>query len=291
MARRYWKVNIEISNICNLRCSFCPEVIRPKKLMEPEFFRRVLDEVAPLTGTVTLHLMGDPLVHPKLEQFAHICEERGVKIFLVTNGVLLRDTHMETLLHPAFRQINFSLHSFADNFGERSPEMYLDRVFRFTELAFEKRPKMFINYRLWNLDSPHGGRADNAHILNRISERFQAPIREPDIRLKKNLVLKNYLSLHFDAEFTWPALDLPMQGVQGTCQGLSSHFGILVDGTVVPCCLDKEGVLALGNIERQKLTDILASDRANAMLRGFKSNQLVEALCQRCHYIERFNEA
>lgn len=288
MARKYWKANIEISNICNLRCSFCPEVVRPKKLMEPEFFRRILEQVAPLTNTVALHLMGDPLVHPKLSEFVALCDEHGVKIFLVTNGLLLRENHMETLLHPAFRQVNFSLHSFADNFKDRSPDKYLDRVFEFTEMAFARRPTLFINYRLWNLSDPRGQSTDNRQILDRIAHRFQVKIPEMDIRVKKNWVVRDRLSLHFDTEFIWPNPANDFVGTEGTCQGLSSHFGVLVDGTVVPCCLDKEAAIPLGNIAETPLIDILKSERATAMLRGFQTGNLVEDLCQRCNYIERF---
>src|ERR1700745_4339490 len=85
------KVNIEISNICNLQCSFCPEVVRAKKLMEEELFDKVIREVAPLTEQVCFHLMGEPLVHPKLEKFLEICARENVPVNLVSNGVLLTE--------------------------------------------------------------------------------------------------------------------------------------------------------------------------------------------------------
>jgi radical SAM protein with 4Fe4S-binding SPASM domain len=288
---RYYKVNIEISNICNLQCSFCPEVVRSKKLIDLPLFQRIIDEVTPLTKVVTLHLMGDPLVHPKLAELVEICHAADLEIFFVTNGVLLREKESELLLHPAFRQVSFSLHSFADNFGAKDSSVYLDRIFRFTEAAFEKRPSLYINYRLWNLRNPRGMEETNQDVLRRIEERFAVSIaREWDIRVKKDLPIKNRLSLHFDTEFVWPALDLPVIGLAGTCQGLSSHFGVLVDGTVVPCCLDKEAAIALGNIAQTPLVDILGGSRAQKMLAGFKKGNLVEDLCRRCNYIERFAE-
>src|SRR4051812_37402766 len=118
---KFSRVYIEISNICNLQCSFCPEVIRAKKLMDLDLFRHIVKEVAPITEQVSFHLMGDPLVHPKLEELVEICHEFGVRVFFVTNGVLLREKQAALLLHPAFRQVNFSLHSFPDNFGDKDP--------------------------------------------------------------------------------------------------------------------------------------------------------------------------
>ena len=126
--RRFNKVNIEISNICNLQCSFCPPVEREKKMMSLETFQSVISQVAPLTDQVTLHLMGDPLVHPKLAEFLGICSEYQVPVFFVSNGVLMNDLKAELLLNPIIRQVNFSLHSFHDNYGDKDPTIYLNKI-------------------------------------------------------------------------------------------------------------------------------------------------------------------
>lgn len=289
--KRFQKVNIEISNICNLQCSFCPEVVRGKKLMSLEVFRKIIQQVAPLTEQVCFHLMGDPLVHPHLEELVDICHESAVRIFFVTNGVLLREKQSQILLHPAFRQVNFSLHSFFDNYPERDPTEYLKRMFDYSDLAMKQRPDLYINFRLWNLLEPRGTQVRNREVLARIGEHFQIKINpEVDVRNRKSLHLKNRLYLHFDTEFIWPSLDLPILGTQGTCYGLSSHFGVLADGTVVPCCLDKEGAIPLGKIQEEPISNILDGPRAKSMASGFRQGRLVEDLCQRCQYIVRFGE-
>lgn len=257
--------------------------------MSVDLFRKIIDEVSPMTSLVTFHLMGEPLLHPRLADLVEICHAKSVKIFLVTNGVLLREKESVLLLHPAFHQINFSLHSFPDNFGGEDIDAYLGRIFAFTERAFLERPELYLNYRLWNLEAPQAKSAINREILGKIYARFQEKLpSEWDVRARKSYRIKNRLSLHFDTEFTWPALNLPVLGTRGTCYGLSSHFGILVDGTVVPCCLDKEAAIPLGNIKELPLTEILSRPRAQKILTGFKKNQLLEELCQKCQYIERF---
>lgn len=286
---RFNKVNIEISNICNLQCSFCPPVEREKKMMAPEVFRSVIEQVAPMTDQVTLHLMGDPLVHPRLPEFIDICKENQVPIFFVTNGVLLTELKEDILLDKIIRQINFSLHSFHDNYGDKDPSVYLKKIFRFTERAFVERPDLYINYRLWNLDEPLGVGLQNRSMLDRVCQFFDFTFNENiDIRRQKSVRIKNRLHLHFDTEFTWPSLDLPVLGQRGTCYGLTSHFGVLADGTVVPCCLDKEGKIPLGRVQDQPIESILNSERSQRILAGFKSNKLTEELCQRCNYITRF---
>ncbi len=287
--KKFSKINIEISNICNLQCSFCPEVVRTKQLMDLNLFENIIQQIAGLTELVCFHLMGDPLVHPKLTEMVQICEKYHVKIFFVTNGVLLKENHSKLLLSPSFHQVNFSLHSFFDNFKDKSPTAYLNKIFQWTDSAFLNRPDLYINYRLWNLQDVRGDQSKNQDMLSHIEDYFHFKLKAlVDVRRQKSVRIKNRLYLHFDTEFIWPDIKLPVLGDQGTCYGLSSHFGILVDGTVVPCCLDKEAAIPLGNIKQNKIEEILNNARSQAILAGFQKNKLVENLCQRCQYIERF---
>jgi len=202
---------------------------------------------------------------------------------------LLTPKNRAILLNPAFRQICFSLHSFNDNFPGRDPSAYLESIFSFTEDALALRPELYLNYRLWNLAEVQGSTEANLTLLRRIAERFGGEvITSSDVRRKKSFLVKGRLYLHFDTEFKWPDLKLPVLGVAGKCYGLKSHFGILADGTVVPCCLDKEGSISLGNVKDAPISTILNGARAKAMIAGFQRKKLVEDLCQRCQYIERF---
>ncbi len=292
--KRFNKVNIEISNICNLQCTFCPEVIRSKKMMDVALFESIIEQVAPLTEQVTFHLMGEPLVHPKLEELIQTCARHEVPIYLVSNGTLLKEAQSELLLHPIFRQINFSLHSFFDNFPERDPLPYLNRIFEFTDRALKERPDLYLNFRLWNLSNPESknlaAEKRNLEMLEQIEAHFKVQVpRTIDVSRNKSVKLGGRLYMHFDTEFIWPSPDLPILGERGTCHGLSSHFGILVDGTVVPCCLDKEGNIPLGRVQEQPITEIINSPRAKKILEGFRNRKLYESLCQRCQYITRFD--
>ncbi len=290
MNKKFNKVNIEISNICNLQCSFCPEVLRAKTLMDPELFEKIIKQLVPLTDQVCFHLMGDPLVHPQLSRFVDICEIYKMPIFLVTNGVLLKDQIAELLLHPLFRQVNFSLHSFFDNYPNKDPDFYLKKIFDFTNIAFLKRPDLFINYRLWNLNDPKGSGTDNTKMLEKIMNFFKVDlIPLDDVRRNKSIRIKNRLYLHYDTEFIWPNLESEVIGASGTCYGLASHFGILADGTVVPCCLDKEGRIPLGNVNDSTIDNILKSEKSQKIRQGFNLKKLVDPLCQRCNYIKRFS--
>ena len=286
--KRFKKVYVEISNVCNLQCGFCPEVEREKDVMGRELFERVVDDVAPLAEQVCFHLMGEPLTHPLFAEFVSLCARKSLPVNLTTNGTLLSEARVEALLDPIVRQVNFSVHSFASNFPGQDAGPYLERIFAFTRLALERRPDLYVNYRLWNLDGPDGGA--NEDVVARVERAFGVALdRRVDVRRQKGRRVLGRLYLNFDTRFDWPRLDAPLRSEAGTCHALSSHLGILSDGTVVPCCLDKEGAAALGDARRQTLAEVLAGERAARMARGFKEGRLVEELCRRCTFISRFD--
>src|SRR4051812_9048193 len=138
MTKRFKKVYIEISNVCNLQCDFCPEVERGKKFMEPELFRKAARAVAPLTEEVCFHLMGEPLLHPDFDAYLAFCGTLGLPVNLTTNGLLLTPERVTALLGPALKQINFSLQSFESNFPGKDNTDYLQKIFDFTRRALRE---------------------------------------------------------------------------------------------------------------------------------------------------------
>lgn len=289
MAKRFQKVYVEISNVCNLQCDFCPPVLRDKDVMGIDLFRRVIAQVAPVAEQVCLHLMGEPLTHPHILRFVDICSNAGLPVNLTTNGTLLNAVRIEALLHRGVRQVNFSIHSFESNFPGQDIGPYIEKIFSFTKLAFERRPDLYINYRLWNLEGGTNGK--NSEMAGRVSTAFNVALTDDrvDVRWRKGRHVVNRLYLHYDSRFEWPDPNSPILSDRGTCRALSDHLGILSDGTVVPCCLDKEGVTALGDVRRESLDAVLAGARATNMARGFREGRLVEDLCRRCTFISRFD--
>jgi MoaA/NifB/PqqE/SkfB family radical SAM enzyme len=290
--RPYKRAYVEISNVCNLQCSFCPEVTREKKVMSKTLFRSVIAQAAPLAEEACLHLMGEPLGHAQFDEFIAICAEHDLPVNLTTNGVLLNAARKKSLLHPIVRQVNISVQSFEANFGDADPKVYLGRIFAFTREALLTRPDLYINYRLWDLSEPGALPEQNARVRTAIEEEFgfSTAALDVDPRRKKGHNLTGRLYVNFDSRFEWPTLAQEIRTQEGFCHGLKSHFGVHADGTLVPCCLDKEAVLALGNCHETPLAELLQGPRARRMRDGFARGELVEDLCQRCPFIARFDK-
>lgn len=283
------RIYIEITNICNLHCSFCPSPKREKKSLSTTEFKEILKQAKPICEEITLHLMGEPLCHPEFEKIIELCSEQDIKVQLTTNGVLI-ETYQDLILRsPCIKQINFSIQSFKDNFKGSNINAYLQKILAFCLLAQNKRPELYMNLRLWNIEDDVN--SDNEDIFLTLEKFFNINIKRivkvDSIKSKK---IWNNLYLHFDSRFEWPSTELPYLGDTGTCHGTIGHIGILSDGTVVPCCLDKDAKIILGNCLKQELKAILKQERVLKMQSGFKNKLLVEELCHHCSYIKRFSK-
>ncbi len=285
------KIYIEVSNICNLQCTFCPEVLRDKKIMPPATFKNILERIKNHTKEITMHLMGEPLAHPQFKELYEIASDQKIPLQLTTNGLLL-SRYEDLFLNnsTSLKQINFSIQSFLDNFPNKNPDNYLQSLVNFSQKITALNPNLFINFRLWNALETNLIPSESKSIIEFFENQFSVSLpQQLSITEKKSWRLTHKIRIHWDTRFEWPSLDSTNLSTDGYCHGLTQHIGILSDGTVVPCCLDKEAKINLGNVLETELSEIIYSNKAQKIISSFKKNKACEELCQKCTFKNRFN--
>ncbi|MCT6923892.1 MULTISPECIES: radical SAM/SPASM domain-containing protein [Bacillales] len=288
--KTFKKVYIEITSVCNLACSFCPPTARAKGLIKVEQFNKILDEIRPHTKYIYLHVKGEPLLHPRIDQLLDAAHEKGFKVNITTNGTLIKKNFHKLLGKPALRQINFSLHSFDGHEGSENREKYLGDILHFVREV--QQHNVLISYRLWNLQKNEVSDVvarRNRETLEMLEQEYNLDyLIEERVEPGKGIKIGRNIYLNQDHEFRWPSLLEPEDSSKGFCHALRSHAAILVDGTVVPCCLDGEGVINLGNVHETSFSDIVEGERANRLVEGFSRREAVEELCRKCGYRQKF---
>lgn len=286
--KKFKKIYIETTNICNLKCNFCPKTSRKLKFMDADSFLKIINKISPYTNHVYLHLMGEPFLNKNINDFLNICEDNFIKVNITTNGTLIKSVKDILLNSKAIRQVNFSIHSFEANEYNLIFEEYINEIIKFAKISSEHTNIISV-LRLWNLDAKYKSSNDmNMSILKLLQEKFNI-----DCDLRENLIdknsfkLKNNVYINMGEKFKWPSLKEQESGERVFCYGLRDHIGILVDGTVVPCCLDSEGDIPLGNIFENTLDEIINSDRTKKIYNGFSNKTAVEELCRKCGFINR----
>lgn len=273
----YNKVYVEITNICNMNCSFCHGHKRAPKWMNMEEFSIILDKLTNQTKYIYYHLMGEPLTHPLLPEFIKLAGERGYKSIITTNGTLLKKRG-EELLAAGVHKVNISLHSF-ENGADADHERYIHELADFAQGAANQGT--IVVFRLWNKGFDGG---KNEMALNLLKENISGEWVENT----RGIRIRDKIHLEWGERFEWPDSDGEIKGNRFSCYGLKDQFGILSDGTVVPCCLDSDGIIHLGNVFQEDIEKILHSQRAVDMVEGFQCGVATEDLCKRCGYAQRF---
>jgi len=276
--KRFRKIYIEITNICNLHCAFCGNNQRDKQEMQISDFEKIIKKVTAYTDLIFLHVKGEPLLHSKLEKLFAIVNETSLSVNLTTNAVYLSSMQEMLVKQSSLRQINISLHVLMQN--EIDIDKYLCEVIKASQFIYENS-KIIISFRLWERDK-------NNPLYTHILRILQKELGLTQENSKNYVMINERMFINFDDVFKWPDLDDEIIGNQGLCQGLRDHIAILVNGAVVPCCLDGEGIITLGNIFHSDLESILNSQRARKMLDGFRNRQICETLCSKCNYRLRF---
>lgn len=272
------KAYLEITNKCNLSCSFCHGTSRPAKFMSIEEFTHAARELRKVTEYLYFHLLGEPLLHPHLEELFNIADSFGFKVIITTNGTLLQKRKHILLNAKCLHKVSVSLHSFEVNNSGGDPSEYLHGCFDFLDDA-AKRGIISV-MRLWNIG---GEDKQNTEILAAMHQYFDGDWTE----VRSGYRLRERLFLEWGEKFEWPDENAELGTDCHTCYGLRDQVGVLSDGRVVPCCLDADGVITLGNIFNKSITDILASPRAVALKRSFENRRITEPLCLRCDFARR----
>lgn len=258
------KVYVEITNSCNLNCIFCNKITRKKEYISIDNFKIVLKKLKGYTNYLYFHLMGEPLIHPHINELIDI-GSKNYKINITTNGYFI-DKIKE---NRNINQLNISLHAYNNSI---TLDNYLDNIYESVDKLLVNNT--IISFRLW---------ANNKYknkIIKHIEDHYK-------IKINGNTKIRNNLYLEFDTEFVWPNLDNNYYNEVGSCQGLRSHIGILVDGSIVPCCLDTNGLLTIGNIYKDELKDVLNQEKVINMKENFKNNKKIENLCKHCNFYDR----
>ena len=275
---------VEITNTCNLRCSFCPGTRRTYRTMTADEFRTLAQKLVGHTSYLYLHVLGEPLLHPELRDILAIAADLGFRVCITTNGTLL-PRQLPVLREARLHKLSISLHSFEGNDCPGDLHDYIAQCARAAQ-ELSKRGTICA-LRLWN----EGGQEEkNGEILDVLTDTLGLDVRACDHDRRGNLRLGDKFFLENASKFEWPDLNAESGGVE-FCHGLRQQIAILVDGTVVPCCLDGEGQIPLGNLFTQTMDEIVASPRAQAMIDGFSRRQPSEELCRRCGYARRFSRS
>ena len=306
---KFHKIYVEITDICGLSCSFCTPKKAKRGVMPLTLFKNIIEQIANYTKFISLHVLGDPLCVENLNEYLAIGSYYNVKFDIVSSGAFLQQKHFPILTQDSIHQVSFSLDAlFNHSHLNKEIHKYFDRIIDFYMYANANYPKLYINLRLF-------GNNDYTYLL----ERFPNAIMQTEkrrLRLAKNFFLRfhkpfiwhatqkhhnlksSFLdsinqSLHKDKPSNDKLLETKsiMSQMQNHpkpnkpyCFGSVKQLAILANGIVVPCCIDANGSMPLGNLCVQDFESILKSKPMKTMQKAQHTHKNLPNLCSTCTF-------
>ena len=121
--------HLELTNYCNANCWFCShsKMTRPKGFLSLDTVKKAIEVMKRYKQTsISLHLLGEPLLHPKLIEIIELFKENDIKVFFATNGKLLTNELTDKLINiNNMYGINISMDYFNP---EKEAEYFIEKA-------------------------------------------------------------------------------------------------------------------------------------------------------------------
>ncbi|MEL6139226.1 MAG: radical SAM/SPASM domain-containing protein [Cyanobacteria bacterium J06628_6] len=305
---RLERIHLEVTNVCNFKCEFCPDAIMARKRghMALPLLTQALDEIAEkkLAKVVAFHLMGEPLIYPHIFDAISLALGRRLNLHLTTNGSTfhLRPEHIQKLVSSGIPKVTISLQTpDPDTFIIRGappmlqPDKYFEGITSYVRANLAARdsntrvhlkfldttphPFLVPHKQMHVVEGKEQMRQELTSWAHRLLEKTAD--RPSDVEIQQKIArhkpgrwqvieLTPKLALETFPLDSWGNVesDTVVPASFGYCNGTTDQAGILYDGTVVPCCKDYDGQIPLGNLNEHSLVDILDQQQPACGLRA-----------------------
>jgi len=266
------RVYLELTNACNLNCSFCSNP-KGNRFLDIKQIDNYLIQIKEYCNYIYLHILGEPTLHPDFNEILNLLDKYDFNLQLVSNGTLL-NKYPDLLNHKCLRKLSISIHSVSNLDIENSYFETIDNLINNnTNTKIELR-----FYDKYNLSK------DIQNYLDRLKEKYAFEITSKDNSYK----LKENTYIYFEDLFRWPNINDPFISNTGTCHGAIDMIGINSNSDVTICCLDPYAHNKIGNLNNDSLKNILNSKEYLKYIDEFRNNKITSDLCSKCSYRLRF---
>jgi len=215
-------VQIEPTNICNLRCRHCTTQKGPNKtkkgFMSLELFKKIIDDNPQITCLI-LTLNGEPLVHRKIFDMIRYARDKGIYVSIYTNGMLLNDKNIPRIFESGLSEITFSMEGIGEYYEHNRGKPY-EKIESIINKVLEERNKR---------GSP---------LIVVVNATFDEDIRHANIVKETWEGIVDYVMFE-------PLMGGSREQRTIPCRTLWRNLVVMWNGDVVPCCVDMYGNVPL----------------------------------------------
>jgi radical SAM protein with 4Fe4S-binding SPASM domain len=280
------RITLEVTNRCNLGCTFCPRHLVDMNLgnMEWPLFKRIVDESSKyLPVTLVLFFRGESLIHPDLPKMIQYAKENGLgPIQLASNGFLLTDEMGEELINAGLDFISFSLDTIDKEIYQKTRvnsdlQIAMDNVIDFVNLCQIKKSQGYkvpeIQVSSVDVEEYRKSQPDFIDFWRKYADRVRI-----------------YMEHSSDGNLGSINKELLINKVQRKpCGKIYTDIVIYWNGDIALCNHDWNNELAIGNVKEQSIAEIWHSDAYKDIRQMHEKTQFIENMtCAHCDHWQMY---
>jgi radical SAM protein with 4Fe4S-binding SPASM domain len=292
----HWGLPISLSfeptTSCNLRCPECPSGLRsftrPTGMLDPDFFKQIIDQLYKEILYLTFYFQGEPFLHPEFLEMVHYASTKNIYTATSTNAHYLDDETARNTVKSGLDRLIISI----DGTTQETYEQYriggtlqkvLDgakNIVRWKKELKSKIPHVIFQFlvvshnehqlsELYKLAAETGVDEvalktaqvydyEKGNNLIPENEKYSRYLQQPDGTFRlKNKLLNHCWKLWHSCVVTW-------------------------DGNVVPCCFDKDAAHKMGSLKEQSFAELWQNENYKNFRTSLLQSRSEIEICKNC---------
>lgn len=275
-----FRLSVETTNHCNLRCTICPRESSDRGYghIDFELFESIARQSAGHEVIFYPQGFGETFIHPRIRDMLKLLNESGVRcVDVITNATYLDETNCHAIIDASTTAVTVSIDGGTKEVFEKvRPGADFDTVVANVERLFrlrEERKALYPFILISVVALP-----EVKETLDLMHAQWDPYLRETD-------------EIFVCSAVSWAGsmMEIPgagstkREGKRGPCRMLYKTLQVYYDGRATPCCYDHRCELEVGNANEESIQDIWSGERLNALRRLHEEGRFAEIpLCSNC---------
>lgn len=285
-------ISIEPTTSCNLRCPECPSGLRsftrPTGMLQPDLYRKIIDQLAPSLSYLTFYFQGEPFLNSDFLEMVNYASSKNIYTATSTNAHYLKDDVAKKTVESGLDRIIISIDGTTqDTYQSYRVGGSLEKVIEGTEniLKWKKQLKSKTPHVIFQflVVGPNEHQIPEVYALAKKLGVDQVVLKTAqiyDFHKGSPLIPKQEKFARYrdngDGTFSLK------NKLDNHCWKMWHSCVVTWDGKVVPCCFDKDAHFVLGDLSKNSFEEIWFSDKYN----NFRSTLLRDRseidICKNC---------
>jgi len=284
-------ISVEPTTNCNLKCPQCPtgtkNLKRSKGQISIDSFRNIVDKTAPYLLNIFLYFQGEPFLNSNIYELIKYANSKNIFTSTSTNGHFLSQKNCKKIIDSNLDKLIISV----DGTNQKIYEQYrvggdlqtvisgIKNIVAEKKKAKSKKPLIELQFLVIKANEHQ---IDDMKKLSKNLKVNKLSIKTAQVynfeNDKQYIPVNSRYSRYKKFNNKW----ILKKKQKNKCWRLWNSTVITWNGEVLPCCFDKDAKYSFGNINNEKISEIIRNNKFNTFANKLLNNRKDIDICSNC---------